>query len=167
MPGRAADHGDAGWRSRGCLTAGALAWVPFPGRPAAPGWSGGQCPGAVPPGQALADQVAQVQCSGSVLEPGVVLGFSPVAELEPAAAEGGDLGDGSLDVGPVCHVVLAPPGPVAAGGAQQVVVFVQDEVAAGLGGGAAGAQRAAAAGGSEGNVAAGGDAPSDLVRAGD
>src|SRR5689334_24606479 len=28
-------------------------------------------------------------------------------------------------------------------------------------------QRAAAAGGSEGNVAAGGDAPSDLVRAGD
>ena len=65
LPGRTLDHGDAGRRSRGCLSAGSLAWVPFPGRPTAPGWSGGQCPGADPPGQALADQVPQVQSSGA------------------------------------------------------------------------------------------------------
>jgi hypothetical protein len=159
LDGRVPDHGDTGWPGR---------WHgPLRNLPVVPRRSGGQCPGAGPPGQAFAGQVAQVHRGGPVLEPGVVLGFSPVAQLEPAAAERGDLGDGPLDVGPVFHVVLPQPGPVAAGGAQQVIVFVHDEVAADLAGGAAGAQRAAAACGSEGDVAAGGDAPGYPAGAGD
>src|ERR1700689_4451185 len=96
----------------GGADAGAAGW------PWRPGCSVGLFPGACLPGQPPADQVAQVQCGGPVAEPGVVLGFSPVAELEAAAAEGRDLGDGPLDVRPVRHVVLAQCGPVAAGGAR-------------------------------------------------
>jgi hypothetical protein len=90
-------------------------------------------------GQAVAEQVAQVQCGGAALEPGVVLGHAAVAELEPASPPGGDLGDGTLDVGPVCAVVLAQlraGGPGGAGGAQQAVVLVQVQGAAFFGGGA-------------------------------
>src|SRR5438034_7964106 len=102
-------------------------------------WSGGQAPGAVLAGQAAAEQAAQVHRGGAALEPGVVLGFSAVAELDPASPPGGNLGDGTLDVGPVGHVVLAQPGacgPGGAGGAQQAVVFVQVQGAAVFGGGA-------------------------------
>src|SRR5260370_41904017 len=108
----------------GHLLAAGLSWR-ADGRPGpCPGCrSGGQDPGAVAEGQALADQVAQVQRGGAALEPGMVLGGAAVAELEPAAAEGGDLGDGAFHVGPPGGVVLAQPGggPVAAGAAQQVV----------------------------------------------
>src|SRR5512135_156420 len=65
-----------------------------PARARAGCWSGGQHPGAAVPGQALADQIAQVQGGGAALEPGVVLGHPAVAELEPAAPAGGHLGDG-------------------------------------------------------------------------
>ena len=82
-----------------------LAVVPGPA-----GWSGGQDPGAVVAGQAASGQVLQVQRRGAALEPGVVLGHFAVAELDPAAAPGGDLGDDTLDVGPVGPVVLAQPG---------------------------------------------------------
>src|SRR5260370_33552950 len=115
-------------------------------------WSGGQHPGAVPASQALADEVAQVECGGAALEPGVVLGRPAVAEFEPASAPGGDLGDGPFDVGPVFHVVLAQPaagGPVRAGLPEQVVAFGQDELAAGLAGGAPLPPRAVAAQGAE------------------
>src|SRR6266702_3028394 len=117
----------------------------LPGRAGLAAWSGGQRPGAVVAGQALADQVAQVQRGGAALEPGVVPAGPAVAELEPAAPPGGDLGDGPLDVGPVSHVILAHRGvsrPVRPGGAQQVIARVQDELAAGLAGGAPRAQRA-------------------------
>src|SRR6266849_169662 len=93
------------------------------------GWSGGQRPGAVAAGHALAEQVAQVQRGGPALEPGVVLGRPAVAELEPASPPGGHLGDGAFDVRAVCPVVLAQPaagGPVRAGGAEQVIPLVQD-----------------------------------------
>ena len=132
-------------------------------------WSGGQDPGAVAAGQAAAEQVAQVQRGGAALEPGVVPGHSAVAELEPASPPGGDLGDGALDVGPVCHVVLAQPGaggPVRAGGAQQAVVLVQVQGAAVFGGGAPLAQRAVPAGGPEDDGVLGGDVPGDPGRAG-
>src|SRR6516225_1827303 len=61
-------------------------------------WSGGQAPGAVLAGQAVAEQGAQVHRGGAALEPGVVLGFSAVAELDPASPPGGNLGDGTFDV---------------------------------------------------------------------
>src|SRR6266516_2967100 len=120
----------------------------WPGWPAAragiAAWSDDQHPGAVAAGQAPAGQVAQVQRGGAALEPGVILGHSAVAELEPASPPGGDLGDRAFHVGPVGHVVLAQPGdgPVTAGGAQQVITLVQDELAAGLAGRALLAQRA-------------------------
>src|SRR2546423_13757712 len=100
-------------------------WVALPGRalgvpPGGPGrpqrwlaipepglWPGGQDLGAVAAAQAAAGQVTQVHRGGPALEPGVVPGQSVVAELGPASPPGGDLGDGALDVGPVCHVVLA------------------------------------------------------------
>src|SRR5260370_20616874 len=103
------------------------------------GWSGGRRPGAVAAGQALADQVAQVQRGGAPLEPGVILSHPAVAELEPPSPPGGHLGDGAFDVRAVCPVVLAQPaagGPVRAGGAEQVIPLVQDELAAGLARGA-------------------------------
>src|SRR5207253_3682719 len=130
----------------------------------------GQHPGAVLAGQAPADEVAQVEGCGPVLEPGVVLGRSPVAELETPPAAAGYLRDDALDVGPVLAVVLAQGwlgGPVRPGGAQQRVVLVQDQGAAVLVRGAAGAQRAAAAGGAEGHVTAGADGPRNAGRAGD
>ena len=120
------------------------------------GSPGGQRPGAVPAGQALADQGAQVHRGGAALEPGVVPGHPAVAELEAAAPEDGHLGDGAFHVGPVSHVVLAQPGvrgPVRAGGAQQVIAGVQDELAAGLAGCALRAQRAVPAGRVEGGDA--------------
>src|SRR5258707_1757894 len=116
-------------------------------------WSGGQHPGAVPASQALADEVAQVECGGAALEPGVVLGRPAVAEFEPASAPGGDLGDGPFDVGPVFHVVLPQPaagGPVLPALPEQVVAFVPDQFAAGLAGGAPLPQRAVAAQDAEG-----------------
>src|SRR6266705_2428622 len=125
----------------------------WPAGPGLPPWSGGQHPGAVPAGQALSDQVAQVQGGGEALEPGVVAGDPPVAELEPPTPPGGDLGDGALHVGPVFHVVLAQPGsrgPVRAGGPEQAVAGVQDELAAGLAGGAPLPQRAVPAQDAEG-----------------
>src|SRR5260221_9203468 len=135
----------------------AHAWRVVWGVPAGPacpgGWSGDQHPGAVAAGQALAEQIAQVQRSGAPLEPGMVLGRPAVAELDPAAPPGGYLGDGPFHVGPVSHVVLAQPGtggPVRAGLPEQVIAFVQDELAAGLAGGAPFPQRAAAAGDAEG-----------------
>src|SRR5208283_1335900 len=117
------------------------------------GRSGGQHPGAALAGQALADQVTQVEGGGAALEPGVVPGGPAVAELEAASPPGGDLGDGAFDVGPVLHVVLAQPrvgGPVRAGGPEQVITLVQDELAAGLAGGAPVPQRAVAAQDAEG-----------------
>ena len=75
------------------------------------GWSGGQNPAAVAAGQALAEEVTQVQRGGAAFEPGVVAGYAAIAELEPASAPGGDLGDGPLDAGPVRAVVLAQPRP--------------------------------------------------------
>src|SRR6266550_1047990 len=117
----------------------------LPGRAGLAAWSGGQRPGAVAAGQALAEQVAQVERGGAALEPGVVPGCPAVAELDPPSPPGGGLGDGAFDVGPVCRVVLAQPaagGPVRAGGAEQVVAGVQDELAAGLASGAPLAQRA-------------------------
>src|SRR6266849_7055507 len=125
----------------------------LPGRAGLAAWSGGQRPGAVTAGQALADQVAQVQRGGAALEPGVVPGRPAVAELEPASPPGGHLGDGTFHVRAVRPVVLAQPaagGPAGAGGAEQVVAFVQDELAAGLAGGAPGAQRAVPAQDAEG-----------------
>ena len=74
----------------------------------------------------------------------MVPGHSAVAELEPAYAPGGDLGDGPLDVGSVCLVLLAQPGacgPVRPDGTQQAVVFVQVQGTAVFGGGAPLAQR--------------------------
>ena len=130
-----------------------LAVVPGPA-----GWSGGQDPGAAVAGQAASGQVLQVQRRGAALEPGVVLGHSAVAELDPAAAPGGDLGDDTLDVGPVGPVVLAQPGaggPGGAGGAQQVMVRVQAEGPPGLGCRAPLAQRAGGAGGADDDSAAG------------
>jgi len=90
----------------------------------------GERPCPVAAGQAMVDEVAQVEGGGAVLEPGVVAGGAEVAELEAAPAAGGELGDGPLDVGPVVPVVLAQGwagGPGAAGGAQQRVVFGQVE----------------------------------------
>src|SRR4029077_5159668 len=133
------------------------------------GWSGGQDPAAVATSQALSEEVTQVQHGGAALEPGVVLGHAAVAELEPASAEGGDLGDGTLDVGPGRHVVLAQlraGGPGGAGGAQQAVVLVQVQGAAVFGGGAPLAQRAVAAGSPEDDGVLGGDVPGDADRAG-
>ena len=73
-----------------------------------PGCSGGgQCPGAVLAGQAAADEGAQVDRGGAAFEPGVVAGRSAVAQLDPPAAAGGDLGDRAFHVGPVPLVVLA------------------------------------------------------------
>jgi hypothetical protein len=65
--------GAAAWPPGACRS-----WSVLAGRP--PGslsrtvvrWSGGQHPDAAVPGQALADQVAQVQRRGAALEPGVV-----------------------------------------------------------------------------------------------
>src|SRR5208282_5283412 len=117
-------------------------------------WSGGRRPGAIAAGQALAEQVAQVQRGGAALEPGVVLGRPAVAELEPPSPEGGDLGDGAFHIGPPGRVFLAQPGvscPAGAGGAEQVIAEVQDELAAGLAGGAPLAQRAVPAGDAEGS----------------
>src|SRR5712671_8024786 len=85
----------------------------LPGRAGLAAWSGGQRPGAVAAGQALAEQVPQVQRGGAALEPGVVPGRPAVAELDPPSPPGGDLGDGAFDVRAVGHVVLAQP---AAGG---------------------------------------------------
>src|SRR6266581_2709518 len=116
-------------------------------------WSGGQRPGAVAAGQALPEQVAQVERGGAALEPGIILGRPAVAELEPPSPPGGDLGDGAFDVRAVCHVVLAQPaagGPVRAGGAQQVIAGVQDKLAAGLASGAVLTQRAVPAQRAEG-----------------
>ncbi len=98
-----------------------LAWP----RAGPAGCSGDQDPGAVAAGQALADQVAQVDRGGAAFELGVVAGRPAVAELEAASPPGGDLGDAAFDVGPVPGVVLAQPGvggPGGAGGAQQPVV---------------------------------------------
>src|SRR4249920_2546409 len=108
----------------------------------------GQHPGAVLAGQAPADEVAQVEGCGPVLEPGVVLGCAPVAELEAPPAAAGDLGDDALDVGAVFTVVLAEGwlgSPVRPGAAQQRVVLVQVKSAAVFGGRAPFAQRAGAA----------------------
>jgi hypothetical protein len=82
----------------------------------------------------------------------MVLGHAAVAELEAATPPGGGLGDGTLDMGPVGHVVLAQlraGRPGGAGGAQQPVVLVQVHGAALFGGGAPAAQRAVPAGGPE------------------
>jgi hypothetical protein len=57
-----------------------------------------------------------------------VFGGAAVAELEPAPAPGGDLGDHPFHVGPVRAVILAQPRaarPGGAGGAQQVIARVQ------------------------------------------
>src|SRR5437667_8503444 len=129
---------------------------------------GGGGPGAAGAGEVVAEQGGQVDGGGAGLEPGFVLGGAAVAELEAAAAAGGDLGDGPLDVRPGGAVVLAQGavfGPVAAGGAQQLVAGVDVDQAAGLGGGAAGAQRAAAAGRAEAGDAAGRDGAGEAGRA--
>ncbi len=55
--------------------------------PLASGWSG-QYPCPVLAGQATADEVAQVEGGGAVLEPGVVPGGAEVAELEAHARRG-------------------------------------------------------------------------------
>src|SRR5690348_10584678 len=110
----------------------------------------GEYPCPVAPGQAAADEVAQVEGGGPVLEPGVVTGDAEVAEFEAPSAAAGDLGDHPLNVGPVLVVVLAQRrlrGPGGAGRAQHRVVGVQLQGAAGLGGCAPGAQRAGGAAG--------------------
>src|SRR6266568_4102894 len=124
-----------------------------------PGWSG-QHPCPVVAGEAAADEVAQVEGCGAVLEPGVVPGGAEVAESEAPPAAAGDLGDHPFDAGAELPVVLTQAGlgcPAGARGAQQRIVLVQDQRTAVLAGGAAGAQRAAAACGAEGDVAADGD----------
>src|SRR5438046_501552 len=70
-----------------------------------PGRSG-QDPCSVLAGQTAADEIAQVQGGGAVLEPGVVAGGAEVAEFEAPPAAGGDLGDDPLHVGPELLVVL-------------------------------------------------------------
>src|SRR6266566_7747126 len=100
----------------------------LPGRAGLAAWSGGQRPGAVAAGQALADQAAQVQRGGAALEPGVIPGRPAVAELEPPSPPGGHLGDGAFDVRAVRLIVLAQPaagGPAGPGGAEQVITGVQ------------------------------------------
>src|SRR6266849_2720924 len=69
----------------------------LPGRAGLAAWSGGQRPGAVAAGQALADQVAQVERGGAALEPGVVPGRPAVAELEPSSPPGGHPGPAERD----------------------------------------------------------------------
>src|SRR5258708_11484904 len=92
------------------------------------GWSG-QHPCPVVAGEAAADEVAQVEGCGAVLEPGVVPGGAEGAELEAPPAAAGDLGDHPFDVGAELLVVLTRPGlgsPARARGPPQRVVLVQD-----------------------------------------
>src|SRR5258707_750102 len=98
---------------------GSATWSLFPLSPAWQAWRGGckgawylpsggtrEHPCAVIEGQAAADEVAQVEGSGAVLEPGVVAGDTEGARFEAPPAAAGDLGDDPLDVGAVLAVVL-------------------------------------------------------------
>ena len=160
--GRPAGHPEDAGRSRApgrsrstASTAAATAGpaVPSASRPgssarSAGTWTRPRCCSTWPSARPPAPPAGPCSTSASSPRQDVVLGRPAVAELEPASAPGGDLGDGPLDVRPVRHVVLAKPGargPVGAGGAQQVLVLVQAELTAVLRGGAPCPQRAVAA----------------------
>ena len=117
---------------------GVAASGPVPG-----GWWSGEDPCPVAEGQAAADEVAQVEGGGAVLEPGVVAEGAAVAEFEAPPAAADDLGDDPLNIGAVLAVVLAEGwlgSPVRPGSAKQRVVLVQDQGAAMLVRGAAGSR---------------------------
>src|SRR5215217_7464109 len=125
----------------------------------------GQGPGCLVAVQAEGEEAAEVECGGSGVEPGVVLGGAAVAQ---AAVAAGEPGDGAFDHGPVLPVQGLEGGVCGAGavGAGERVVVAEFQAASGAAGGAAGAERAAAAGGAEADLAAAGDRTGVSGRAG-
>src|SRR5215212_1424596 len=81
----------------------------------------GQGQGCLVAVQAEGEYAAEVECGGSGVEPGVVLGGAAVAQ---AAVAAGEPGDGAFDHGPVLPVegLKFRVGGAAAGGAGESVV---------------------------------------------